>query len=446
MPAKLPLAKLAWLLPAVAAASLLGLAAAMPAWWLDHSMDVAVYWEAGGRMLAGGAGLYDEAADPANRVGLFIYPPLFAVLFAPLTVVPRELGYALWALIQLVLVAANAWLVLKLCAVNPQRRANFLAVLALGLYGALWTNVAEGQVNTLVTAALLAGLVLLERGRTYSGGLMLAVAAHLKVIPIVLLPVLILQRRFKAAAAMFGGILLLWLAPMVYALPQYGPSAAWQSNVNLTSEYIDQIASPRLEEQSATNLGGARAPNNALSAVMQRWFDDGNALSLQSDGESPLWTTLPKPIVRWGGLAFGALLGLGALVLAWRASGDRWGRTAAVGLGLLAAGLSNLLFWPHHLCLLVLVLAPLAAHDYERPGAPWYAWAAAGTAFVFCYLPLVTSIAVLDGLAILGLPTLGVLMIWGLVFVICYKRAVAAGPPPPILRAHEKADSRNSDA
>lgn len=444
MPAKA--SNLAWLLPVAAAASLVGLAAVMPAWWLDTSMDVAVYWEAGGRMLAGGAGLYDDAADPANRVGLFIYPPLFAVLFAPLTVLPRELGYALWALVQLILIAANAWLALKLCAVNPMRRSNFLAVLAVGLFGALWTNVAEGQVNTLVTATLLGGLLLLERGHTWRGGLLLAAATHLKVIPIVLLPLLIAQRRFKAAGAMAAGIAVLWLAPMLYALPNYGPGAALESNVTLSREYVQQIASPRLEEQSATNLGGARAPNNALSAVAQRWFDDGHALSLRSDDASPIWTALPRSLVRWSGLAIGALLGLGAMVLAWRASGDRWGRTAAIGLGLLAAGLANLLFWPHHLCLLVLVLAPLAAHNHERPGAPWYAWAAAGTALLLCYVPLVDSVAVLDGLAILGLPTLGVLMIWGLVFVICYKRAVAAGPPPPILRAHEKADTRNSDA
>ena len=92
-------------------------------YWSSHSMDIDVYWEAGRRMLHGGADLYLDSEDPANNVGLFIYPPLFATLFAPLTVLPRWLGYALWGMLELALVALGLRSARQLVEVPGGRKA-----------------------------------------------------------------------------------------------------------------------------------------------------------------------------------------------------------------------------------------------------------------------------------------------------------------------------------
>lgn len=424
--------------------------------WAGTSMDVHVYWEAGARMWAGGSGLYDESEDPANRVGLYIYPPFFAGLFAPLTLLPRWLGYAVWGLIQLALVAAALRGARGLCDVPPGAKARaFYAALLAAVYGALWINLQEGQVNMLLLAMIVVGLWQLERGRSVTGGLLLACAVHLKVIPIVLLPLLIAQKRFKAAAIMAGGVALLWLLPLLYTVPNHGVVDGWAANNRLWGEYAERIVTPRVEVQSADDLGGARAPNNSISAVVHRWFSEGSRLSLKRKDRSPIWTTLPETPVKYSGLAIGALLGAMAMLLAWRTRESRLGRTAAIGLGLLAAALANLLFWTHHLCLLLLVIAPLAARALDNARDRKWLYAALMTVLVLCYAPLINTVAPLDWLAVVGAPTLGVLIVWAITFARFWNsppepvpvfHAVAQGAGAHILRGHDEATPTGNPA
>jgi hypothetical protein len=405
--------------------------------WADNSLDIDVYWEAGERMWLGGGDLYDGPGDGVNRVGLFIYPPFFACLFAPITLFPRWAGYALWGMIELALIAAGFRATRGLCGVKDGSDGRaFYLLLAIGVSGAVWTNLQEGQVNMLVVSALATGLWQLERRREFSGGLLLAAATHLKIIPIVLLPLLIAQKRFKAAGMMAAGIAVLWLTPLLYAIPNLGVVDGVVANVDLSKAYVESIASPRLEKQDAANLGGARAPNNALSAVVQRYFDEDHRLSLNSEGRSPLATQLPEGFVKWAGLCIGAVLGGLAMLLAWRRRESPLARTAAIGLGLLAAALANLLFWPHHLCLLLLVLGPLAASCTRT------ALAAAGTTLVLCFVPLLDRVGVFDWMAILGTPTVGVLLVWGLTFFHFWR----GGKSPPILPDDEETPTGNPPA
>jgi hypothetical protein len=401
--------------------------------WADNSLDIDVYWEAGERMWLGGGDLYAGPGDGVNRVGLFIYPPFFACLFAPITLLPRWAGYALWGMIELALIAAGFRATRGLCGVKePADGRAFYLLLAIGVSGAVWTNLQEGQVNMLVVSALATGLWQLERKRNVTGGLLLAAATHLKIIPIVLLPLLIAQKRFKAAGMMAAGIAVLWLTPLLYTIPNLGVADGFVANIDMSRAYVDSIATPRLENQDAANLGGARAPNNALSAVVQRWFEDDHRLSLNTDERSPLATVLPQPVVKWAGLCIGAVLGGLAMLLAWRRRESALGRTAAIGLGLIAAALANLLFWPHHLCLMLLVLGPLAASCHKA------VLAAVGMMVVLCFVPLLDRVGVFDWMAILGTPTLGVLAVWGLTFFHFWR----GGPKRPILRA----DRENHEA
>lgn len=409
--------------------------------WSSTSMDIDVYWEAGARMLHGGANLYAESEDPVNRVGDYIYPPLFAGLFAPLTVLPRSFGYALWGLAQLGMLVASLRLVRGAVGVESASRRAFYLLMALGISGAIWTNFQEGQVNLLLVMTLAGGLLQLERGRTFTGGLLLASAAHLKVIPIVLLPLLIAQKRFKAAGAMAGGMALLWLVPLVYTVPTHGLQGGFATNAQMTGEFYEVVVSPRLDEQYARDLGGARAPNNSLPGVMQRYFDDDHALSLHTEAQSPLIAPAPAPVVKYAGLLIGAVLGALAMLLAWWRRDSRQARVASIGLGLLAGAMANLLFWPHHLCLMLLALGPLAASGFKR-GDMRLTLMAVGALMLFAYSPLLDRLAFFDWMAILGLPTLGVLAVWFLTFIHFLRRPIEAPPATPILRAHEEEKAR----
>ncbi|MBK8206719.1 MAG: DUF2029 domain-containing protein [Planctomycetes bacterium] len=454
-----------WLL-ACGWAVLLGLAAYLPSFWSARSMDIAVYWEAGTRMRLGAVDLYAEPTDPENDIGLYIYPPLFAALMAPLTWLPRGFGYAAWAMLQW-LIAVLAFVVTGrmvglhasprsmtglgslTSAAGPEdsKGASFALPLLVAVFGAAWTNFSEGQVNFLLVLFVAAGLWQLETGRTIRGGLLLAAAAHLKVIPIVLLLVLLAQRRFKAAGAMFVGCSVLWLVPLVWTVPAHGVVDGVARNIELTREYADSIVSPRVKSQSPDDVGGVRAPNNSLGAVVNRYFGNDQRLATSLKERSPLLFSAPEPLRKWGGFGLGCLLFSAALLLAWRRREHRNARNAAAGLALLSAALGNLLFWPHHLALLLLVLGPLLAFAMDEPRLRRIGWALCIAVLALCFLPMIDNEGGwLVWVQVLGTPTLCVLAVFAVVWITFMRRGIAGDGLPPILPRDDETDTRNSAA
>jgi len=414
-------------------ALLLGLCIFLQYWWTQTSLDISVYWEAGSRMRAGGAELYAPSVDPANHVGYFIYPPFFAALFAPLTWLPRWAGYAVWTLAQIALLYAAFEGARRLAGMDKRRE---LAVFLLAaLWGALWMNLVEGQVNLLVAALVVWGWLSFERGKTWRGALLLAAAIHVKILPVVLLPVLVMQGRFKAAAATLAGCCVLWLSPMVWTVPAHGIGGGLESTVQLNRDYADAVAAPRVQKQSTDSLGGIRAPNNGLPAMWQRWFGEGGRVSFTLSEQAPLVTKLPEPVARWGGLTLAALMGLGALVVAYLRRKDAQNRAIAAGLALMAAMFANLLFWPHHMCASVILLAPL----YARIAGTKLSWVVALGLIVFAWLPINEQIEPLAWMGAWGTPTLAFMALWGLALWITFQPAPLRGDSDGLYsRAHEE--------
>lgn len=399
-----------------------------------------MYWEAGSRMRAGGAELYAPSVDPANHVGYYIYPPFFAVLFAPLTWLPRWAGYAGWTLAELALMFAAFEGARRIARI--QSRRDFALFLLAALWGALWMNLVEGQVNLLVAALVTWGWLWLEQGRLPRGALALAAAVHVKILPVVLLPVLVCQGRFKAALATAAACALLWLAPLLWIIPAQGLSGALERNLDLSREYAQAVAAPRVKTQSTDSLGGIRAPNNGLPATWQRWFGEGGRVSASLDDRAPLITALPAAVARWGGLAFAALLGLGALALAWRRRADPLDRAIAAGLALMAAMFGNLLFWPHHMCASVILLAPVYARIQGSRLVPLLA---AGL-ICLAWLPIAEQVPPLALMGAWGTPTLAFLGLWGLALWITFKPAPLREGGDGLYSAAHETTTRNSAA
>lgn len=112
----------------------------------DPLADVRAYYDAGARLNAG-LPLYEQSAttdDPA----FYRYPPLLAILFRPLALLPFETAALVW---EAILVAAT---IVTLVGLRPRR----VAVLAAGMLAMplLWT-LAIGQAQALVTALLAFG-------------------------------------------------------------------------------------------------------------------------------------------------------------------------------------------------------------------------------------------------------------------------------------------------
>src|SRR6266851_3244396 len=144
--------------------------------------DLDAYLSAGRDLLAGrplyDAFLHHPFPDPTLRPA-YIYPPVFAVLIAPLTWLPRVVAGWTWLLAMQAALALSITVVVRY--LNP-----------------LLADVAQGQTNLLVVALLVLGVVGILRGQSQAGA-WLGVAAAIKITPLLLVGWLLFQRRWRAA-------------------------------------------------------------------------------------------------------------------------------------------------------------------------------------------------------------------------------------------------------
>ena len=122
----------------------------------------------------------------------FVRPPWFALAVAPLTALPLEKAYAVWT---------AAWLAALLAIwVWGARRFGEAALMVAALFFPATVGIAYGQDCTGMLAVCCGGWMLLERRRTFAGGLVLGLGL-MKLHLLALLPVwFILQRRWRMLA------------------------------------------------------------------------------------------------------------------------------------------------------------------------------------------------------------------------------------------------------
>ena len=164
----------------------------------DPLADVRAYYDAAVRLNAG-MPLYDQPAD-TNAAAFYRYPPLLAIAFRPLALLPYPLAAALW---ETALVACFAWTVWRLGWRPPTWLA--LGMLAMPV---VWSLVV-GQAQVLVTALLVVG-----------APWAVAFAAHLKLLP-ALVALYWVGRRDWRAVGWFGA----WCAVLLVVQLALEPAA-----------------------------------------------------------------------------------------------------------------------------------------------------------------------------------------------------------------------------
>jgi alpha-1,2-mannosyltransferase len=294
--------------------------------WLAGSRltDLAPY-RYGGRAVLQGLPLYD-AHDPVSGLP-FTYPPFGAVAMVPLAVLPVALAAAL---VTAVSVAAMVGVI----RISLPQAASPLPVAALTV-GALalepvWQNARFGQVNVLLMLLVLLDLVRPERR---SSGVLVGLAAGVKLTPLVFVVLLLMVRRRDAglrAAATFAATVAVGFALM--------PSQA-------ATYWSDRLL-------DGTRVGPPElAHNQSVYGALSRLL-----------GESP-------PTALW--LAVAGPLATGTLVVAalWWRRGDR---ILGTGLAALAMLIASPVSWSHHWVWAV----PLALAVWPRSRTVAVAWAA----------------------------------------------------------------------
>jgi len=312
-----------------------------------HQLDLAVYLM-GARQLFTGH-LYSTTLAGSGLP--FTYPPVAALLFVPVTVLPPTGASVMWAVVSTI--ALLGLLGVSLRAVRPTwPRARVIGWALILSYPAMVLNPVAlsfsfGQINVLLAILVLTDLTMHFglRGHRLPRGVMVGLATAVKLTPGIFVPYLFLTRQIRA-----GWTAVITFLVATLALVMLAPSESW---AYWTRDVFD-----------VRRVGGTiYVSNQSLRSTLAR-FGHGH-----SPGDLSIAVILAVAV---GGLAIA--------VWADRGSSRLLGILVCAVTGLLVSPIT----WTHHLVWVVPVLLWLALAD-DRPafgriwaafGAVWFWWGA----------------------------------------------------------------------
>ena len=327
----------------------------------------------GARALRDGTDLY------ASGVRGYIYPPLLAFLFVPLTAFSVQTAAWIMLVVNLGLGLMCAWVM----AGETLRRldveattARVAAVAALAtLFAAtkLRSEFQMWQTNILLMAALVLALRFLD-SRPRLAGLLLGLAFDIKYLPIVFLPYLLLRRRFVAAGWFCIGIVAFALAPALVT--------GWSANLHYWAQALSGVAhlfgipTPGIPPANIDPIGIGHSIS--ITSGVSRIFAGASHAAgpavvacIAAATALVLWRVyrrMEMPLLAWPSAADqGAQPWRVLIVLEW---------AALIALDLAFSPQTN----PRHASLLLMTFVPMAAMlCFPKPGLPrWPAWAGTG--------------------------------------------------------------------
>ena len=221
----------------------------------ERMPDFEVYWRAGTRAMAAG---------PLYRVDdghfAFKYLPAFAVLAAPVGLLPQRIAKAIWFAASVFLLVALLPMAVKLL---PERRKPawalyLIVIVALGkFYG---HEIVLGQVNLLLAVISTGALRAIKSGREPLAGGLIVLAIVIKPYAAIFLPWLVARGRLPSIATAAAGIAIVLALPAVL----YG----WSGNIVQHQAWWNMVT-------STTTPNLLNVDNVSLSSVWARIFGTG---------------------------------------------------------------------------------------------------------------------------------------------------------------------------
>jgi hypothetical protein len=239
------------------------------------------------------------------------YPPPFAILVAPLGLVPYRAACAAWAIangVILLLIFARLDRVLWLPLSSLSKMAGFLIV-----YRVLESDFSNGNANLLVLGSVLLSFGLARRELHFTGGSVLSLAILSKVSPLLILPWAVYRRRWRFFFGALAGLTVFGALMPEIVLGHRGAADSWSAWTSLTVGQLD----PR-SESYALEPGEGYEPGQSLRAFLHRVLRRSDATAHDAAARSIHVLDLPKMVV--DGLYLGLALSILALLLlaAWR--------------------------------------------------------------------------------------------------------------------------------
>ncbi|MCG3196373.1 MAG: hypothetical protein GHCLOJNM_00846 [bacterium] len=267
----------------------------------DSQWDLSAYLRAADKVRRGliPYTFQDEGAPiHVTNLTVYVYPPLFARILAPFTLLPDGVIRFGWMLIQAVAFESLYWIGLRLFG-RSFTPASWIGFHLLGLrYDGVMTDFRAGN-TALMEAAILTAWAQTRLARPYLGGGMLGCLTAVKPFTVFALVWDIIARRWKPLGAAMAASALLYL----------GMVLDWSNFI----QYRIFLKSPTFQRIMEEHTVGIY--NSATVSVAFRLFTD---------------QTLFKPILVYPPLAYAMTFGIP--VAAWFAVFALWRRAKEAGL------------------------------------------------------------------------------------------------------------------
>jgi len=184
---------------------------------------------------------YREIA-PATRTYLFFaYTPFFALFFAPLALLPYLTAFACWVLISLALFTVGfrlAWTAASL----PRRHFTTGFILALSFLPFYSWCLLIGQTSAFGFFWLALAIYLDREGRRFVSGCALAMLLYKPTLLLLLVPMLLVTKRWRTLAGFCAGALVLGLVSLAVigfsGIPEYLDTLAYFSRAKATGLHL----------------------------------------------------------------------------------------------------------------------------------------------------------------------------------------------------------------
>ncbi len=267
----------------LALVALAALVLAFTAYSARFSLDFQIYYGAGERILAGNPDVYPHDRPPPGSLApfhVYRYPPVAALLFAPVAVLPMPVAAFLFGLLKLAALFHIVVMVLRLMGVDAGRRSAVFGMSLLGIGGYFVEEFRNGNMHVFVLWMITAATYLSERGKAAVPGFLLALGACFKLTPLIYVPYFVLRGRWLLSAAAIGFFVVLNLLPLAV----FGP----ETGLEMTDAFIEITLQKTVDPHNYSIRGALLKYLTALD-VEEPKYGKINVVSLSEGQASAIW-------------------------------------------------------------------------------------------------------------------------------------------------------------
>ena len=244
-----------------------------------------------GRLALSGENLYTHEAF-RTTISPFLYLPFFAVLMMPLGLLDIRSAGAVWYALSVLSFAGSLFAAARLASGKAgvvelfRGRPYLFKIASLAVLMAIWLdNVSLAQIDILIFFLVLVSLLAHEKGRKVTSGLVLALAAVIKIYPFYILLYMLVKRRFAAAAAFCAGLFFFLLVVPWAVLGPDNFGRSMRSWLEIRAAPYFQAGGDEAQRNFAKFEAQLKPKNQSLSAVATRFLirDDEAVTKLKTE-------------------------------------------------------------------------------------------------------------------------------------------------------------------